>query len=119
MNRKLKISLIILATVVIVLAVAGVAAVARARRRGNIHMCWEYLNLIENAKESVVMTRGLTNEQTVAWHDLDALVKQGTPRECPMGGTLTPGTVGKLPLCSMHGEMTANPIEFERRNGLE
>ena len=118
MSLRLKIILVLVATVVITSVVAGITALARARQRGNIHSCWEYLRLIDSAKENVVLTRGLTNGQSVAWSDLDALVTRGAPRQCLLDGALTPGAVGILPSCSMHGELTQDPTEFERRNGL-
>jgi hypothetical protein len=115
MKRKPKILICVIAVIVVVLAVVQVAAIVRARTRGNIHGCWEYMNLISSAKEQVVLTRGLTNGQDVTWFDLDKVMMRGAPRECHAGGSLTPGTVGKLPSCSKHGELTETPIDFERR----
>ena len=106
----------LVAMVVLVLALAGMTMAGLIRRREHIEDCWGDLSLIASVKGQVAAERGLTNGQSVAWSDLDALVTPKVPRKCPSGGSLSIGAVGGLPLCSLHGELTNDMGEFKRRN---
>lgn len=96
-----KITAIIGALAVLVVAAVVLPALVRARNTSASNVCINHLRQIEGAKQQWALENHKATNDVVSWNDIKPYLWHEEVPRCSDGGTYILGRVGESPRCSL------------------
>ena len=96
---------------VIVAMIGLIAAIAipsfvRARGTAQEKICISQMQLLENAKEEILLTGRYSTGEFISEADISRYLENGFDGlKCPGGGSYSINPIGQSPSCSVHGSL--------------
>ena len=88
------------------IAVIAIPSFVKARGTAQEKVCINQMQLLENAKEQLLLTGRYSTGDVISEEDISQHLENGLDGlKCPGGGTYSINPIGQPPSCSVHGSL--------------